>query len=102
MLLSLKTKLSSGKCVGYMIYQPASTPYSRVVASVFASIDCTGSRIQKNFHGNALMTLPSDAKLAIQSIIAKLYYSCDCTRNIARSTGIWAQWSQDYAVNLGG
>ena len=51
-----------------------SAPYSRVVASVFASIDCMGCRIdQKNFHGNALMTLLSDVKLAIQSITAKLY-----------------------------
>ena len=68
-----------------------SAPYSRVVASisVFASIDCICCGIQKNFHGNALMTLLSDVNLAIQSVTAKLYYSCDCTWNTARSTGIW-------------
>ena len=60
-----------------LLYSHVPTPsvsYSRVVASVFASIDCMGCRIdQKNFHGNALMTLLSDVKLAIQSITAKLY-----------------------------
>ena len=47
-----------------LLYSHVSTPsapYSRVVASVFTSIDCMGCRIdQKNFHGNALMTLLSD------------------------------------------
>ena len=46
-------------------------------------LECIGCRIQKNFHGNALMTLLSDVNLAIQSITAKLYDSFDCTWNTA-------------------